>query len=82
VDLLIFFFVVEFHRNGRLTKGLNSTFIALISKVENPRRLTDFWLISLVSNLYKFLSKVLANRLRKVVDKVVSESQSTFVQGT
>lgn len=26
-------FVSEFHRSGRLTKGLNSTFIALISKV-------------------------------------------------
>ena len=73
---------MEFHRNGRLTKGLNNTFIALISKVENPRRLKDFRLISLVCNLYKILSKVLANRLRKVVDKVVSESQSAFVQGT
>jgi len=29
-------FIMEFHRNGRLTKGINSTFIALIPKVKSP----------------------------------------------
>ncbi|GAU27954.1 hypothetical protein TSUD_146720 [Trifolium subterraneum] len=29
-------FIAEFHRNGKLTKGLNSTFIALIPKVDSP----------------------------------------------
>jgi hypothetical protein len=76
-----FFFFAEFHRHGRLTKGLNSTFIALIPKKENPQRLADFRPISLVSSLYKIMSKVLANKLRKVVCKVVYESQTTFVQG-
>jgi exonuclease III len=32
-------FMVDFHRNGKLTKGLNSTFIALIPKVNSPQRL-------------------------------------------
>ncbi|MCI51783.1 endonuclease/exonuclease/phosphatase family protein, partial [Trifolium medium] len=27
-------FISEFHRNGRLSKGINSTFIALIPKVD------------------------------------------------
>jgi len=31
--------------------------------------------------MYKVLAKVLANRLRKVVSSVVSESQSAFVKG-
>jgi len=35
-------FVVEFNRNGKLTKGINATFIALIPKVDNPQRLNDF----------------------------------------
>jgi len=29
-------FMVKFHRNGKLTKGVNSTFIALIPKVNSP----------------------------------------------
>jgi len=36
----------EFHRNGKLTKGLNNTFIASIPKVESPQRLADFRPIS------------------------------------
>jgi len=74
-------FMVEFHRNGKLTKGLNSTFIALIPKVSSPQRLNDFRPISLVGSLYKVLAKVLANRLRIVIGSVVSESQSAFVKG-
>jgi len=67
-------FLVEFHRNGKLTKGVNSTFIALIPKVSSPQRLADFRPISLVGCLYKILAKVLANRLRSVAGSVVSES--------
>jgi hypothetical protein len=64
-----------------LTKGINSTFIALIPKVESPQCLSDFRPISLVNCLYKILSKVLANRLRNVIGSVISTSQSAFVPG-
>ena len=74
-------FLVEFHRNGRLAKGINNTFIALIPKVDSPQRLSDFHSISLVGSLYKILSKVLANRLRLVMDSVISDSQSAFIKG-
>jgi hypothetical protein len=73
-------FITEFHRNGKLSKGINSTFIALIPKVDNPQKLNDFRPISLVGSLYKILAKVLANRLRQVVGSVVSEVQSAFVK--
>jgi len=73
-------FITEFHRNGKLARGINTTFIALIPEVENLHKLNDFRPISLVSCLYKILAKVLENRLRLVVDKVISESQSVFVK--
>ncbi|PNX86587.1 cysteine-rich receptor-like protein kinase, partial [Trifolium pratense] len=73
-------FIVDFHWNGRLTKGLNATFIALISKVDSPQQLTDFRPISLVGSLYKILAKVLANRLRLVVGSLILESQTAFVK--
>jgi hypothetical protein len=63
-----------------LTKGLNATFIALITKVDSPQRLNDFRPISLVGSLYKILAKVLANRLRLVIGSVISESQTTLVK--
>jgi hypothetical protein len=73
-------FISEFHRNGKLTKGLNSTFIALIPKVDSPQRLNDFRPISLVGSLYKILAKILANRLRAVIGSVISETQTAFVK--
>jgi hypothetical protein len=44
-------FMYEFHRNGKLTKGINSTFIALIPKVDSPQPLNEFRPISLVGSL-------------------------------
>lgn len=38
----IMYFVTEFHRNEKLTKGINCTFIALIPKVDSPQRVNDF----------------------------------------
>ena len=72
-------FVSKFHRNGRLSKGINSTFIALIPKIDSPQRLNDFRPIALVGCLYKIIAKVLVNRLRKVMGTVISETQSAFV---
>lgn len=74
-------FITEFHRNGKLAKGINSTFIALIPKVDSPQLLNDFRPISLVGCMYKVLAKVLANRLRTVVSSVVSDTQSAFLKG-
>jgi len=73
-------FTSEFHRNEKLSKGINYTFITLIPKVESPQSLNDFQPISLVSNLYKILAKILANRLRQVIVSVVSEVQYAFVK--
>jgi len=60
-------FMMEFHRNGKLSKGVNSTFIALIPKVDSPQELADFCPIALIGCMYKVLAKVLANRLRTVL---------------
>jgi hypothetical protein len=73
-------FILDFHRNGKLTRGINHTFIALIRKVETPQRLNDFRPISLVGCLYKILAKVLANRLRMVMSSVITETQTAFVK--
>nr|GEX75066.1 RNA-directed DNA polymerase, eukaryota [Tanacetum cinerariifolium] len=60
--------------------GANSFFM-LISKISNPLFVKDFRLISLIGTHYKIISKLLANRLSKVIDKVVSKEQSAFISG-
>ena len=56
-------------------------FPILIPKKNNALIIKDFRPISLVGSVYKLLSKVLANRLRRVLDKLISESQNSFVGG-
>jgi len=73
-------FISEFHRNGKLTKGINNTFISLIPKVDSPPKLSDFWPISLVGSMYKILAKLLSNKLRLGIGSVISDAQSTFVK--
>ncbi|GKV05101.1 hypothetical protein SLEP1_g17145 [Rubroshorea leprosula] len=72
-------FVKKFWANGRLVKGSNSSFIVLIPKKESPQGLGDYRPISLVGCLYKIISKLLANRLRKVMPTIISQNQSAFV---
>ena len=67
-------FVNEFHTNDKLSKGINSTFIALIPKVDSPQTLNEFRPISLVGSLYKIMAKLLANRSRQVIGSVISDA--------
>ena len=53
----------------------------LIPKKGGAEDLGDFRPISLLGGLYKLLAKVLANRLKKVLGKVVSPAQNAFVLG-
>ena len=41
----------------------------------------DFCPISLVGDFYKLLAKVLANKLKRVVGKVISNTQHAFLKG-
>ena len=62
-------------------RSLNATFLVMIPKKGNVKDIKDHRLVSLLGGLYKILAKVMANRLRRVIDKVVSPSQNAFVEG-
>ena len=71
----------ELHLQNAVFRNLNATFLVFISKKEGASDMQDFRLISLVGSLYKIIAKVLTNRLKKVMGKVVSNSQNAFVGG-
>ncbi|RVW72100.1 Rhodanese-like domain-containing protein 8, chloroplastic [Vitis vinifera] len=71
----------EFHEHNTFVRSLNNTFLVLIPKKSGVEDLGDFRPISLLGGLYKLLAKVLANRLKKVIGKVVSSAQNAFVMG-
>ena len=74
-------FFKEFHEQSRFVKNLNATFLVLIPKKQTVEDFKDLRSISLVRGLCKILTKVLANRIKRVMDKVISKSQNAFVEG-
>lgn len=75
-----YFALKHFEATGCIEKGCNSSFISLVPKIQDPITISDFLPISLIGCLYKTISKVLAERLKKVVHLVVSHVQTTFIK--
>jgi hypothetical protein len=67
--------------SGSMPNSLNTTHIALIPKIKNPSSVKDFRPISICNVLYKIISKVLANRLKKFLNHIISPVQSAFIPG-
>jgi hypothetical protein len=73
--------VLGFFNGGDLLTSLNNTAIVLIPKVRNLQSIAQFRLISLCTVLYKLYAKTIANRLRPLLEEVISVEQSAFVPG-
>nr|GEU97720.1 cysteine-rich receptor-like protein kinase [Tanacetum cinerariifolium] len=73
--------IKNFETDGFIPRGCNSSFIALVLKIQDPLHPTDYRPISLIGCQYKVIDEVLANRLLQVVGSVVSEVQTTFIKG-
>lgn len=71
----------EFHLSSKLPGGLNSSFMTLIPKVFQPSKVQDYRPISLINCTMKILLKLLANRMKNVLHKLVAEEQSAFIKG-
>ena len=71
----------EFYQHSKFEKSLNATFIALIPKKNGASNIRDFRPIGLVGSVYKIFAKVLANRLKEVLDQLISESHNSFMGG-
>ncbi|MFO0003284.1 MAG: reverse transcriptase domain-containing protein, partial [bacterium] len=63
---------------GNLTDGFRGATIKLIPKKGDLSELKNWRPISLLSNVYKVLSRALNNRLNKIVNRVCSRAQKGF----
>ncbi|GJV65694.1 RNA-directed DNA polymerase, eukaryota [Tanacetum coccineum] len=59
--------------------GCNSSFVALIPKVLDPKVVSDYRPISLIGSLYKVVTKILASRLSLVISDLISDVQTAFL---
>jgi hypothetical protein len=66
---------------GEMDAKINTTHIALISKVQSSVSVTKFRPISFSDVIYKLISKVFANWLKVVLPNIISCAQSAFIPG-
>lgn len=66
---------------GNISNGCISSFITLIPINKDASKLEEFRPISLIGCYYKIISKILANRIKKVMNKIIGESQNAFLGG-
>ena len=80
------FFVLKAYKyaynKGEMSTSLRHCLITCIPKGNKPRiHLKNWRPISLLSCVYKIISSAVANRLKKVLDKLISKTQTGFVSG-
>lgn len=72
--------VVNFMQHRESLESINYTFITLILKFKQSVKVTNFRSISLCNVVYKIIVKVLANRLKQILNAIISPTQSAFIR--
>ena len=73
--------LTQFHLDQNFEKSFNATFIALITKKVGASKLKDYRPISLIGGVYKIIDKLLVEKLKRVVRKLVNKNHMTFIKG-
>lgn len=73
--------VQRFFITGDLAQEINKALIVLLPKYENVSCIREYRPIACYTVLYKVISKVLSNRMKIVLNSIISDNQSAFVKG-
>lgn len=58
---------------------INHIYLALIPKISNPKKVTNYRPISLCNVVYKIVAKILENRIKPIISQIISPTQSAFI---
>ena len=72
--------VQAFYNEDLCMESINDSYITLIPKVDSPETPNDFRPISLLNSVMKIITKLLANRLQKIILQIVNKNQYGFLK--
>ncbi|EOY25454.1 Uncharacterized protein TCM_026877 [Theobroma cacao] len=73
--------VRDFFHGANIPRGVTSTTLILLPKKPSASKWSDFRPISLCTVMNKIITKLLSNRLAKILPSIITENQSGFVGG-
>ncbi|CAN1172032.1 Putative ribonuclease H protein At1g65750 [Linum perenne] len=73
--------IIIFFESEDILKSINHTWITLLPKVQKVENVRQLRPIGLCTVLYKIISKILTERLSKVLPHIISSTQNGFVHG-
>jgi hypothetical protein len=71
---------LEFFDSSGDIQCINNAFITLVLKVNNPSSVNDYRPISLINCIVKIITKLLGNRLQKVIIPLIHQNQYGFIK--
>ena len=71
--------VKEFFIKGKMLGEVNATMITLVPKIATPMKVSEYRPIACCNVTYKIISKIITNRIKNALCKIISPSQSAFV---
>ncbi|XP_050222727.1 uncharacterized protein LOC126672819 [Mercurialis annua] len=72
--------VIHFFKFGKLSSGLCSSIMVLIPKIKEAIMIEQFRPIVLSNFCFKVITKIVANRLANIAERILSENQFGFVK--
>jgi len=73
--------VEEVNTIGKLVPILNTTFIVVVLKVDQPSYFDDFQPIVVCNSIYKIIAKIIAVMIKPYLSNVISPKQIIFLKG-
>ncbi|XP_019172466.1 PREDICTED: uncharacterized protein LOC109167850 [Ipomoea nil] len=72
-------FIINCIESCDFPPGLTDTGVVLIPKKNTPEFVTDLRPIALSNVVYRIMAKMLSNRMKPLMEEIISESQSAFI---
>ncbi|KAL6146659.1 hypothetical protein ACLB2K_057337 [Fragaria x ananassa] len=73
--------VTSFFQTGYILPNLNSSFVALIPKVQEADVITQFRPIAMANFSFKIITRILADRLAPIASRIILPNQFAFLKG-
>ncbi|GAU36844.1 hypothetical protein TSUD_213680 [Trifolium subterraneum] len=74
-------YVNQVWSNPSLISSINNTMLVVIHKVDKPEFVSQFRPIALCNVTYKIITKIIVNRIKPLLNSIISPYQSSFIPG-